>query len=461
MIQQTARDICPQEGPQMEFAQSPADITINGGGAGGGKSFGLLIDPLRDIHNPRYGAVIFRRLTTQIRQEGGLWDESESIYPMLGALPRRQSLQWRFPSGAKIQFAHMEHEKTRFGYQGAQIAYIGFDELTHFTEKQFWYLVSRNRSPSGVPGRIRATCNPDPDSFVRRLVSWWIDEDSGYAIPERSGVVRFFIRIKDELHWSGTRQELWDKFGATVRPKSLTFILSSVYDNPKLLEKDPTYLSNLEALPHVERMQLLGVGKRGGNWKVRPAAGLIFKAEWFPVVEVADPGATFKVRFWDRAATPITPTTPAPDATVGTLLSKDRHGIFYIEDRIKMYDSAYKVEEKILATAEKDGRGVIVGFRQDPGSAGKGEAEQLARKIGQKGVTFYYSTVTGDKLTYARPVSAMAEKKNIKIVKAGWNKEFLDVLENFDGSDGGKDDEVDSLTGGFDVLVKYNPILVA
>ena len=146
-------ELRPQAGPQESFCESPADIVIYGGSAGGGKSFGLLIDPLRDVHNPRFGAMMFRRLTTQIRQEGGLWDESEGIYPLIGGRSRRQSLIWVFPSGAKFQMAHMEHEKTRFSYMGAQIAWIGFDELTHFTEKQFWYMVSRNRSASGVPGR--------------------------------------------------------------------------------------------------------------------------------------------------------------------------------------------------------------------------------------------------------------------------------------------------------------------
>lgn len=454
-------ELRPQAGPQEEFASSNADIVIYGGGAGGGKTYGLLLDCLRDINNPRYGVTLFRRLTTDIRMEGAIWDQSHEIYPLLGAIPRSQSLTWRFPSGAKIKMAHMEHEKTRFGYQGAQIPYIGFDELTHFTEKQFWYMVSRNRSTSGAKTRIRGTCNPDPDSWVLRLISWWIDPENGYAIPERSGVIRYFIRVKDELKWADSRVELLKLYGDKVKPKSLTFILSSVYDNPKLLEKDPSYLSNLEALSYVERMQLLGEGSRGGNWKVRPAAGLIFKAEWFDVIETAPKGVSFKVRFWDRAATPISPTSPNPDATVGTLLSKDRNGFFYIEDRIKLYASAYKVEETILKTAEADGKGVIVGFRQDPGSAGKGEAEQLARKIGERGYTFHYSTVTGDKITYAKPVSAMAEKRNIKIVRGEWNKSFLDILENFDGQETGKDDEVDSLTGGYDVLVHFRPILVA
>jgi predicted phage terminase large subunit-like protein len=443
----------------MKFVRSDADMVIYGGSAGGGKSFALLIDPLRDINNPRFGAVIFRRTTTQIRLEGGLWDESQDIYLGLGARPRSQSLRWKFPSGAAVQMTHLEHEKTRYNYQGAQIAYMGFDELTHFTEKQFWYMVSRNRSASGVKTRIRATCNPDPDSFVRRLIDWWIDPETGYAIKERSGKIRFFVRVKDTLHWADTRKELLDKFGEKRKPRSLTFILSTVYDNKILLEKDENYLANLESLPLVERLQLMGEGDKGGNWNVRPSAGLIFKAEWFPIIDAVPAGVTFRCRFWDRAATPITPQSPDPDATVGVLVSKDRHGIFYVEDVIKLHASAYQVEDKIIKTAAKDGRGVVVAFRQDPGSAGKGEAENMGRKL--SGYSFHYETVTGDKLTYAKPVSSLAEKGNIKVVKALWNKSFLDILENFDGEETGHDDEVDGLTGGIDTLLHYRPILVA
>ncbi len=66
----------------------------------------------------------------------------------------------------------MEHEKNCYDWQGTEIAYLGFDELTHFTEKQFYYLLSRNRSVSGVKPYVRATCNPDADSWVAKLIDW-------------------------------------------------------------------------------------------------------------------------------------------------------------------------------------------------------------------------------------------------------------------------------------------------
>jgi hypothetical protein len=77
-------------------------------------------------------------------------------------------------------------------WKGAQITLICFDELTHFSAHQFFYMVSRNRSTCGVRPYIRATCNPDADSWVADFLSWWIDPESGHPIRERAGVLRYF-----------------------------------------------------------------------------------------------------------------------------------------------------------------------------------------------------------------------------------------------------------------------------
>ena len=82
-----------------------------------------------------------------------------------------------------------------YDWQGAQITLICFDELTHFSAHQFFYMVSRNRSTCGVRPYIRATCNPDADSWVADLLAWWIDQETGLPIRERAGVVRYYIRI--------------------------------------------------------------------------------------------------------------------------------------------------------------------------------------------------------------------------------------------------------------------------
>ncbi len=91
--------------------------------------------------------------------------------------------EWRWPRAGKIKFSHLQFETTVYDWQGAQIALICFDELTHFTAHQFFYMVSRNRSTCGVKPYIRATCNPDADSWVADFLAWWIDRETGLPIP--------------------------------------------------------------------------------------------------------------------------------------------------------------------------------------------------------------------------------------------------------------------------------------
>jgi len=262
----------PQPGPQTEFMNSTADVTIYGGAAGGGKSYAILLSCLKDIDNPRYGAVIFRRTSTQITGEGGLWDEATSLYKHKGGVGvQSPRLTIKFPKGSKITFAHLQYTDTVQDWDGTQIAVIAFDELCHFERSQFMYMASRNRSSSGVRNRIIASCNPDADSFVADLIKWYID-DEGFPIKERSGKMRYYVVLNDEFKWGNSREEVVELYG--VKPtivKSFTFIASSVYDNPIMMEKNPQYEANLNAQGTVQKGRLLH-----GNWKIKPSAGMYF-----------------------------------------------------------------------------------------------------------------------------------------------------------------------------------------
>src|SRR4051812_7358532 len=100
-------EIGPQPGPQTQAMKSAADILFFGGEAGGGKTAFLLLDPLRYLQVPNFGYVLFRRLSTHITNQGGMWDTSMEFYPWLGGRPIRDPASWRFPNGFSCQMAHL------------------------------------------------------------------------------------------------------------------------------------------------------------------------------------------------------------------------------------------------------------------------------------------------------------------------------------------------------------------
>lgn len=433
------KPITPQPGPQTEFLSCDADIVFYGGSAGGGKTFALLMEPLYDHDNPDFGAVIFRRTTKQVRNEGGLWDTAQSLYQGLGATFHHGDLIATFPTGARVTFAHMEHEKNRFDWQGSQIPLIEFDELTHFTWRQFVYMLSRNRSACGAKSRIRGSCNPDPDSWVRRFIAWWIGED-GYAIPDRSGVVRYFVIEGEDVIWADTREELIERDPQSL-PKSFTFIRSSLEDNQILMEKDPSYLASLKSLTRVEREQLLN-----GNWNIRASAGMYFRRSDFEIVDAA-PKAKKTVRAWDLAGTKKTDKNN-PDWTAGVKMMEGEDGYYYIEHVSRFQDSPAKVDAAIKNLASSDGGLTRIRLPQDPGQAGKSQAHHLTKMLAGYNVTAL--PVTGDKVTRAKPLSSQVEAGNVKLVRGPWNEEFLIEMEAF--PEGANDDQVDAAADAFNDL---------
>ncbi len=272
-------EIKPQPGFQESFLRSSADIAIGGGAAGCGKTTALLLEPLRHRKNPGFGTIVFRRSYPEITIEGGLWDESNTMYPFIGAYPNKNELQWNFLSGAKLTFKHMQNEKVLNDYQGAQIPLIEFDELTHFTRRMFIYLMTRNRSACGIRPYMRGSCNPDPDSFVAEFIDWWIDQESGFPDLSRAGKLRYMISDQNEFVWGDSRLEVYERAEHVFQEelfdglsfeqklamiKSVTFIPGTINDNPILQRKDPGYMGNLLAQDEDTKARLLM-----GNWKIR------------------------------------------------------------------------------------------------------------------------------------------------------------------------------------------------
>lgn len=452
-------EIRPQ--PRQErFLSSPADIVIYGGAAGGGKSWALLYEPLRHINTPGFGAVIFRSSMTQIREEGGLWDASMKLYKQF---PKTRPIKspkpyWQFPSGAKVSFRQISRDDDVYDWQGTEICLIEFDELTHFDKFQFFYMLSRNRSTCGVRPYIRASCNPDADSWVAEFIQWWWDPDTGYAIPERDGVLRWFARLNEEIVWGDTPDEVVEaanSLGYEVEiqredVKSCTFIASSVYDNAVLLDRDPGYLANLKALPAVERERLLH-----GNWKIKAARGLYFPRSTIPDIlhDIPDDVVQW-VRGWDLAATD-TDEGGDPAYTASILIGKRRDKSYVIADATNHRLKAEKVRALVKQCAVADKarhKRVRIRMSIDPGQAGKEQAQSYVKML----AGFSVSTVreTGSKVSRSEPFAAQWQAGNVAIVEGPWNETLLAQYEAFPESK--FVDLVDAGSNAFNELERMN-----
>jgi predicted phage terminase large subunit-like protein len=263
-------------------------------------------------------------------------------------------------------------------------------------------------------------------------------------------VLRYYIRVAEKIVWADKPEELMrdlpkrEDLPAGIeppRPISVTFIPATVFDNPALLRVNPEYYANLLSLPLLERERLLG-----GNWKIRPSAGLYFKREWCAVVDEV-PAKLDVVRYWDLAATEKTEEND-PDWTVGVKLGRDRSGGYWLVDVVRARANPGDIERLLQNTAEQDGKPVRIGFGQDPGQAGKSQAAHLVRSL--SAYTIRGAPESGNKLTRFGPFSSQCRAGNVKIRRGSWNEELFRVLEGF--PDLGHDDEVDACSGALEML---------
>ncbi len=369
----------------------------------------LLMAALQYVDEPNYRALLLRRTFKDLSLPGALMDRARE---WLGPFAVTKEVRWNeqektyiFPSGSTITFGYLEHENDKYRYQSAEFQFIGFDELTQFSETQYRYLFSRLRRLEGsrVPIRMRSASNPDGVGIV------WVHQ-------------RFVIEGIDE---------------------GRIFIPSKLEDNPHVDQE--AYERSLEELDPLTRMRL-----RHGVWALDDKVGL-FKREWFvPIMETELPSWRKRVRYWDFASTdPKKQTVKAgsatrtPDWSVGLLLSEHR-GLYYIEDVVRAQVNPDGLEKLVRSTAEKDGHQVSIGLEQEPGSSGKIVIDHYARNV-LKGYVVYGNKETGSKVLRATPSSAIAERGHMFIVKAPWNGRFLDELEV--APYGEFDDQMDALSG--------------
>lgn len=252
------------------------------------KSFSMLMQALYDILKPGMTGLLLRKETKDL---DSLINDSYKLYSDFGVYNKSlNDMTWNFNNGGWLKFSYYagNYQTFKDRFQGRQYSYVGIDEITQCEYKKFKYLTTVNRNASGLRSRFWGTCNPDPDSWVRKFIDWWIDED-GYAILDRCGKVRYCYMdgdSPDSIYWGNTREEVYEqcapiidsvwneqyekayaRLGLTkldVIIKSVTFIRADLSENVKLLSSDPSYLGNLAQQDEEQRMRDL---QANWNWK--------------------------------------------------------------------------------------------------------------------------------------------------------------------------------------------------
>jgi len=252
-------DIWKPRAHQVPFLASPADEALFGGAAGPGKSDCLLMEALRQIWHPLYTAVIFRRTYKMLKGADGLWERARRWYPLYGATSNESDMAWTFPSGAKIYFSHLQHESDVGIYQGWQICFLAFDELTEFFENHnvYTYLLARNRVPhgSGLRAYTRSATNPGMVGH-----EWVKNRFVTRGIVNRVG---YFATVDD-------KDIEVDKNHPQARSRA--FYPATIIDDPY---HDSEYLKILKNTPDaVRRAQLLE-----GDWDAEYRDNLVY-ANW-------------------------------------------------------------------------------------------------------------------------------------------------------------------------------------
>jgi predicted phage terminase large subunit-like protein len=399
---------------QAAFLALPCLDALYGGSAGGGKSEALLMAALQHVDEPGYNAILIRKSYADLSLPGAIMDRAREY---LSPWTETKEVRWVdklktfvFPSGSRLSFGFLDSENDKFKFQGAEFQFIGVDEASQISETNFRYMFSRLRKKAGstVPLRFRAASNPSSDAL-------WL-----------------FHRYID--------QEKTDK--------SKIFIPAGIDDNPFLNIEE--YKETLNNLDPITREQLLN-----GSWTIKQEGGL-FKPDWWRYCDTVPKGTRF-VRSWDIASSDPTINKRA-DYTVGIKIGYYR-GNYFIVDVVRFRVTPGQVDSIMLATAHKDGKNVPVHLPIDPGAAGQIAFEHYLRLL--RGFIVKGAKNTGSKADRAKLASASCENGVIYLLRAAWNKEFVEEASIFPStSSSAHDDQVDSFASGFNALIK-RPLLGA
>jgi predicted phage terminase large subunit-like protein len=370
------------------------------------------------------------------------WDESKK--------------RWTFERGGTLTFGYLDNARDADRYASAEFQFLGVDELTQFSEKQYLDLFARLRAPACLRCEFEkqlrlhrsmvhiqhaegcATC-ADLKRQRRRAESSKFPHLPAAHIP---------LRMRSASNPGNVGHD-WVKRRFITRkgapPGDRLFVPARLDDNPFINREE--YTKSLMNLDPLTRDRILK-----GDWEAHSTRGVI-KREWFEVIDTI-PAELSLARYWDTAYQK----KKTSDYTVGVKYGMGRNGIGYILHVARTKSTPHEVETFIGNVAAQDSRSVRIILQQEPGSGSALWIDSMRRGV-LLGYAVDADSVKGSKFERSQPFRAAAEAGNVKLLRGFWNEDFLDECEQFspDEREYEHDDQVDAACGAFNVIAKPQP----
>lgn len=423
---------------QADFLTDDHLELLYGGAAGGGKSDALLMGASQYLHVPGYAAILFRRTNPLLSRPGGLMSRAEKWWRNTEARWVEDEKTWYFPcrggGTSSVTFGYMEHEKNKYDYLAYEFQFIGFDELTEFSEGQYRFLFGRLRrtemlKEANVPLRMFSASNPGNTGHE------WV----------RSR----FISLDP---WDEGRLPAYYEEDAGVWVPQSRFIPATLDDNPYIDREG--YIRSLAMMDPVLRQQYLK-----GNWDASAGGAQMSRAD-FEIIQELPRDLVVGVRHWDIAATAPLPgqeTHPDADWSAGALVLLDASGRLIIHDIDRFQGRPHEVETRVLQDAMADlemgyqlGVPIMTTMEQEPGASGKIVIDHYRSRV-LTGYPFMEVRSSGKKEFRSIPLANQAAAHNVKCYRGPWIRAFLDEVDTFPYGD--HDDQVDAVAGATNGIV--------
>lgn len=439
------------EKQRLVLMENEVDILCAGGAAGSGKSFLSLLKAVGLVRDPAARVMVLRLSYPMLKD---LISASKQIYPHFGGIYKTQARTWVFPNGAEIDFKAMPRDL--YEVQGWERTTYIVDEAAEFQLEDILALLGRLRSTT-YKGKLSLllTCNPSKTSFLLDFVAFSLDQE-GIPLAGTEHKVRYFVVQNNHVKWADSAEELYEKYGNGFKlgtefvPMKFKFIPMVCTDNTALMKADPGYVGRLLSAPRVNVLRLYH-----GSWYAAVEGSSMVTENMFEIVDHPPINPVSRVFGWDLAASvPNEANNHKCDWSVGTLISKDSFGNFYIENVVRFQKQIDGVLKEIRDVAWSTGLDVPHILPTDPGQAGRVAAKFYTTWLAEQGISTRAesSNPHANKATRFGPFASVAANGSVKLVNGPWVRAWLDEVCFFTGKKGDTDDQVDSCSTGFNQL---------